>query len=201
MVFAPDTEMNLAAAVELVNTARRRDGHDAMATTEDVTEFYTRWSYTARHDGDAAELAGVRDARDQIAALWDVDRDTAAPVLNDLLARGGAVPFLTRHGDVDWHLHGTAPDASLATVLLVETAMAMADVVRTGEYDRLQRCAADDCDAVLVDLSRNRSRRFCDVNGCANRAHVAAYRARRAGHVRHGDVVTTPDLERTTPPR
>ena len=123
----------------------------------------------------------MRDARDQIAALWDVDRDTAAGVLNTMLARGGAVPYLTRHDDLDWHLHGTAPHSPLATVLLVETAMAMADVVRSAEYDRLQRCEADDCDAVLVDLSRNRSRRFCDVNGCANRAHVAAYRARRAG--------------------
>jgi predicted RNA-binding Zn ribbon-like protein len=184
--------MSIAAAVEVVNTARRRDGHDALATTDDVAEFYTRWGYTARHDGDAAELAAMRDARDQIAALWDVDRDTAAGVLNEMLARGGAVPFLIRHDDLDWHLHGTAPDAPLATVLLVETAMAMSDVVRSAEYDRLQRCEADDCDAVLVDLSRNRSRRFCDVNGCANRAHVAAYRARRARGttLRHGDVVT-----------
>jgi predicted RNA-binding Zn ribbon-like protein len=101
-------------------------------------------------------------------------------MVNEMLARGQAVPSLARHGDVDWHLHGTASDAPLWTVILVETAMAMADVVRGNEYDRLEHCAADDCDAVLVDLSRNRSRRFCDVNGCANRAHVAAYRARRA---------------------
>ena len=129
---------------------------------------------------DADELAAVRDARTQIAALWDVDRDTAAGVLNEMLTHGGAVPFLARHDSIDWHLHGTAPHAPLGTVMLVETAMAMADVVRSDEYDRLQRCAADDCEAVLVDLSRNRSRRFCDVNGCANRAHGAAYRARRS---------------------
>lgn len=180
MVFAHDTEANLAAAAELVNSARRRDGHDAMATTDDVSEFYTRWGYSVRHDGDGTELAAVRDARDQIAELWEVDRDTAAPLLNAMLARGGAVPFLVRHDELDWHLHGTEPDAPLGTVMLVETAMAMIDVVRSNEYDRLQHCAADDCDAVLVDLSRNRSRRFCDVNGCANRAHVAAYRSRRA---------------------
>ena len=135
--------------------------------------------YSVRHDGDEAELAAVRDARDQIAGLWEVDRDAAAPMLNEMLARGHAVPFLIRHDALDWHLHGTAPDAPLGTVMLVETAMAMADVVRSNEYDRVQHCAAPDCDAVLVDLSRNRSRRFCDVNGCANRAHVAAYRARR----------------------
>ena len=194
MVFAPDTEMSIAAAVEMVNTARRRDGRDAMATVEEVAEFATRWGYSARLAGDESELAAVRDARDQIAEFWDVDRDAAAGLANEMLARGGAVPYLTRHDDLDWHLHGTAPGAPLATVLLVETAMAMSDVVRSAEYDRLQRCEADDCDAVLVDLSRNRSRRFCDVNGCANRAHVAAYRARQARTprtptLRHGDVV------------
>ena len=182
MVFAPDTELNLLAAVELVNTASRRDGLDAMATPEDLTEFYDRWGYTARHVGDEPELAAVRDAREQIARLWDLDRDAAVPLLNELLARGRAVPALVRHDGYDWHLHATEPDDPLGTIMLVETAMAMADVVRGNEYDRLQRCAADDCDAVLVDLSRNRSRRFCDVNGCANRAHVAAYRARRAEH-------------------
>ncbi|MEZ0448677.1 CGNR zinc finger domain-containing protein [Cellulomonas sp. ICMP 17802] len=180
MVFAPDTEMNLGAAVDLVNTARRRDGRDALATVEDLSEFYRRWGYTVRHDEDADELAGVRAARARVAALWDVDRDTAVPLLNEMLDRGGAVLHLVRHDDLDWHLHATGPDTPLATVILVETAMAMVDVVRTDEYDRLQHCEADDCDAVLVDLSRNRSRRFCDVNGCANRAHVAAYRARRS---------------------
>src|SRR3954453_1262316 len=123
-----------------------------MTTTDDVAEFYARWGYTVRHDGDAAELAAVREARDQIAALWEVDRDGAAALLNEMLARGGAVPFLARHDDLDWHLHGTAPDAPLATVMLVETAMAMTDVVRSAEYDRLQHCEAPDCDAVLVDL-------------------------------------------------
>jgi hypothetical protein len=36
-----------------------------------------------------------------------------------------------------------------------------------------------DCDQVLVDLSRNRSERYCDARTCGNRVHVAAYRARR----------------------
>jgi len=35
------------------------------------------------------------------------------------------------------------------------------------------------CGGVLVDLSKNRSKRFCDA-GCGNRAAVNAYRARRA---------------------
>ncbi len=57
--------------------------------------------------------------------------------------------------------------------------MALVDVVRGDDLHRLRVCAAPDCDAVLIDLSRNSSRRFCDTGNCANRTHVAASRARR----------------------
>jgi predicted RNA-binding Zn ribbon-like protein len=59
-------------------------------------------------------------------------------------------------------------------------AMALADLIRVGELRRLKICAASDCEAVLVDLSRNRSRMFCDTGNCGNRQHVAAYRERRS---------------------
>jgi predicted RNA-binding Zn ribbon-like protein len=63
--------------------------------------------------------------------------------------------------------------------MAVEAAMALVDVVRSGELERLRVCDADDCDDVVIDLSRNRSRRYCD-SGCGNRTNVAAYRARKA---------------------
>ncbi|GEL94411.1 CGNR zinc finger domain-containing protein [Cellulomonas composti] len=179
MVFARDTEANLRAAVELVNSDRRRDGHDAMSTVADLDAFYARWGYSGRHDRDDDELAQVRATRERLGRLWEVDRDEAAELVNAILREAEAVPFLTRHDAMDWHLHATVPSAPLATVMLVETAMGVVDVVRSDEYERMRRCAGEDCTAVLVDLSRNRSRRFCDVNSCGNRANVAAYRARR----------------------
>ena len=60
-----------------------------------------------------------------------------------------------------------------------EVPLLLLDVVRLEALDRLRICAATGCGDVLVDVSRNRSRRFCGV-GCANRTNVAAYRARRA---------------------
>jgi predicted RNA-binding Zn ribbon-like protein len=86
---------------------------------------------------------------------------------------------LTKHDDWDWHLHVTEPEASLAHRMGAEAAMAFVDLVRTNDLDRLRHCAADDCDAVLVDLSRNKSRRYCSTGNCGNRMNVAAYRARR----------------------
>jgi len=55
----------------------------------------------------------------------------------------------------------------------------LTDVIRRKGLSRLQTCAADSCHDVLVDLSKNRSRRFCSTS-CANRTNVAAYRARQA---------------------
>ena len=59
-----------------------------------------------------------------------------------------------------------------------DIAIALADAVVDGEASRIGPCSAVDCDALFVDLSRNRSKRFCDRGNCANRTHVAAYRAR-----------------------
>ena len=60
----------------------------------------------------------------------------------------------------EWHLHLASVDAPLAQRMGAEMAMSLADLVRVGELRRLKTCAADDCDAVLIDLSRNRSRIF-----------------------------------------
>jgi predicted RNA-binding Zn ribbon-like protein len=99
--------------------------------------------------------------------------------VNKLLLESDARPQLTEHDDWGWHIHATAPDAPLAQRIAAEAAMSFADLVRLEELDRLRICDADDCQAVLVDLSRNHSRRYCDTGNCGNRQHVAAYRARR----------------------
>jgi len=56
--------------------------------------------------------------------------------------------------------------------------MAMIDVIRTEEMSRLGVCADQGCQSLVLDLSRNRSRRFCST-ACGNRNAVAAYRARK----------------------
>ena len=98
--------------------------------------------------------------------------------VNRMLEDGGALPRLVAHDGWGYHLHATPPDAPLADRMAVEAAMALVDVVRQGELDRLRVCDADDCADVLVDLSRNRSRRYCGTT-CRNRVNVAAFRARQ----------------------
>jgi predicted RNA-binding Zn ribbon-like protein len=178
-MFAHDTEWGLAAAAALVNTAI--GDAELLPDVDSLDRFLRASGYSGRRDLDVAELEQVHALRPRLSALWserDVDRVAAA--VNDLLAQAHARPFLSRHDGWPWHLHLNPADAPLASRMAAESAMAFADLIRVDALDRLGFCAADDCDAVLVDLTRNRSRRFCDTGNCANRQHVKAYRARRA---------------------
>jgi predicted RNA-binding Zn ribbon-like protein len=99
--------------------------------------------------------------------------------VNDLLEESNARPWLTDHAG-GWHLHVSRADAPVPHRVAAQIAFAFADLVRLGETERLRRCLAPGCQSVLVDLSRNRSRLYCDTGNCGNRQHAAAYRARQA---------------------
>jgi predicted RNA-binding Zn ribbon-like protein len=175
VLFGDDTDASLLAAAALVNSA---GPPDALTTVAELDAFYAEHRYTGTRTGDEAELAAVRALRAPLRALLTSDRDTAVALVNRVLARYEFRPQLVRHDDLDYHLHPTADGTPLADRIAVETAMAMVDVIRADEMRRLSVCADPTCDGVVVDLSRNRSRRFCST-ACGNRVAVAAYRARR----------------------
>jgi len=174
VVFAHDTEVALQAAVKIADSALEPD---TLTTVADLDRIWDAFGYTGRHDRTQAELDAVRAVRPRLRALLTADRDEAVELVNQTLSEARAVPQLVRHGDVDWHIHGVDGQAPLATRILVETAMAMIDVIRADEMSRLAVCADDTCRGVVLDLSRNRSKRFCSPT-CGNRNAVAAYRTR-----------------------
>ena len=175
MLFAYDTECSLRSAVALVNSAEEPD---TLTSVEQLDSWFDEHRFTGRHDSDDAELESVRALRPVLRELLTAGRDRAAELVNELLADAQAVPQLRRHDGLDWHIHAVASDAPLARRVAVEVAMAMIDLIRMDELSRLAVCADDRCDGLVLDLSRNRSRRYCSTT-CANRNAVAAYRARR----------------------
>ena len=174
-MFAHDTEAALLAAVALVNSA---EPPDTLTTTAELDAFFAAHRYTGGRAHDDAELAAVRALRAPLRALLTADRDEAAARTNRILTERRAVPQLVRHDGWDYHLHATDPSAPLADRIAVDTAMAMVDIVRADELSRLAVCADETCDGLVLDLSRNRSRRYCSA-ACGNRIAVAAYRARK----------------------
>jgi predicted RNA-binding Zn ribbon-like protein len=177
VIFAHDTEVALNGAVALINTDSS-DG-ELLPTVAVLDQFVAQQGWTGRRTHDRRELAQVQALRPRLRALWTADKDDAVVMVNHLLSESNALPQLVKHGEWDYHLHAASADAPLAERMAVEAAMAVVDVIRMDELDRLQVCGADDCEDVLVDLSKNHSRRFCGTT-CANRTHVAAYRARRS---------------------
>jgi len=173
MVLSHDTARDIVAAAALVNTASRGE--------EMLTDLGALEVFLDKH-GFSGELRQVRALRPKLRAAWQAtDIDAVVALANGLLRDAHARPWLIDHDGWGWHLHVTALDAPLVDRLAAEAGMALADMIRSGELDRLRICAAADCDAVLVDLTRNRSRIYCDTGNCGNRQHVAAYRARQRG--------------------
>lgn len=179
MLFAHDTEIALNAAVALVNT--EQPDADELPDVAALDRFVGEWGWTGSRRRDRAELAQVRALRPRLRALWHTDEDGVVAAVNTMLRDAQALPQLVRHDEWDYHLHATPSDAPLADRMMVEAAMALVDVVRSRELDRLRICDAPGCDDVVVDLSKNRSRRYCGTS-CSNRVNVAAFRARRADH-------------------
>ncbi len=181
MHFAPDTELTLEFTVALADTmpTATRSGDDELTTVDQLDALVDRWKWSGRRDHDERELRGVREIRDLLPALWTLPTDEAVVIINKMLADAHALPHLYRHDDFDWHLHATAPDAPFAERMRVEIALALVDVIRSGETNRLRACGADDCDGLFVDLSRNGSKRYHSVR-CGNRMNTIAFRERRA---------------------
>ncbi len=176
MTFAHDTTAALVLAADLVNTGELTD-------VGALEVFLDKHLVEPRRRATPADLDAVGSLRPRLRAVWQAAAtEDLAALINDLLRDSGARPWLTDHGGGwGWHLHVTGHEAALKDRIAAQAAFALADLVRLGEAGRLRVCAAPDCDAVLVDLSKNRSRLYCDTGNCGNRQHVAAYRERRAG--------------------
>ena len=181
MIFSHDTELTLRAGCVLINT-ERVDG-EQLGDLGALDAYLDSFGWTGRRDHDSAELKSVLRLRERLGGIWAAadDEEAAVAQVNALLSDTKAQPWLTRHPEMpEWHLHLASVSDPLWQRMGAEMAMALADLIRIGELRRLKVCAASDCDAVLVDLSRNRSGKFCDTGNCGNRQHVAAYRERRA---------------------
>jgi predicted RNA-binding Zn ribbon-like protein len=103
---------------------------------------------------DAGALRGLRDAADEGLIRVEIHEDGRA------LAR---------------------PAQQGIPALFARLLAAVADSQCAGTWERLKACAAEDCQWAFYDSSRNRSRTWCSMEVCGNRAKTRAYRARLSG--------------------
>lgn len=173
--------------VAFLNSAHLPDGDDHLADDRAAT-WLEQWLTDACEvaaaglvapTGAPAELLALREGMRQLAAVnCGARADPAvvaeaeavlrrAPLLVDLA--GGGRPRLT-----------TADGADACGRALAVSVDAYLALRASGEWLRLKVCGSPDCRWAFVDGTRNRSRRWCDMAGCGNRAKNRAWRHRQA---------------------
>ncbi|WP_300342542.1 CGNR zinc finger domain-containing protein [Nesterenkonia sp.] len=190
-MFNAEISRALIAAADLINTAEglksakhtpdTLNGVDGLKTFLGEREPELEWPSSAAN---RKQLEKVRDLRSSLRDIW-----TSAPItepqelekVNELLQ--GVGTRLVRgeeDGESVFREEPIPVSSQISDVMTATIAAALAHLVVAEETGRLRICRGDDCETAIVDLTRNRSKLFCDFGNCANRAHVRAYRARQA---------------------
>ncbi|MBO4205190.1 CGNR zinc finger domain-containing protein [Micromonospora echinofusca] len=170
----------LGTITALVNTSPHVNGSEELPDGDALRRFVTERIITEVAPPTNADVEPVHRVRARLAAIFVAPDDQARNrLINDALANATVTPRVVEHDDLGVHLHFFPPYASLAEHLNADCAMALAFLLVAGEGSRLRTCAAPDCNRVLVDFSRNRSRAYCDSRTCGNRVNAAAFRARQ----------------------
>ena len=126
-----------------------------------------------------ADRAPVLDLHRRLRTALTAEDDRATvDALNGLLREHPVSPQISGHDASDWHLHLDRADLPtverMAAILVMGLVTALLD---TG-VGRRGICGRPDCGDVFIDVSPGGTRRYCGTP-CANRANVAAHRARR----------------------
>jgi predicted RNA-binding Zn ribbon-like protein len=124
----------------------------------------------------ALALRGAVDALFRAAARRRRPDSAALELLNHELGRALARSQVVRDGDAFawvWAEGGRALDSMLWPV-----ARSAADLLTGGELGAVRICAGRDCSRLFLDASRNRTRRWCDMRTCGNRAKARRHQAR-----------------------
>ena len=132
--------------------------------------------------------AALLDARRVRAALRQLSehgagteraRAGAAAEINRVLERSAG----TRRIEVDpsgAFARTFVPGGDAFGGLLLPIVESASDSLVAGDLARVRRCAAAGCARVYLDVTRNHSRRWCDMRDCGNRAKAARHRLRRS---------------------
>lgn len=172
MNFSHYTDQTASLAADLANLYQDSpEGVPAAAVEQLLAGYEIEAALDPAHVARLGELAGILRA-----VFAAPDAHTGAGLLNDLLARTRALPWISEH-DGDPHLHFGPQEADVVDRVAATTAMSLAVVLCDYGVERLGQCAAVDCADVFIDTSRSAQRRFCS-QGCANRTNVREHRAR-----------------------
>jgi predicted RNA-binding Zn ribbon-like protein len=171
--------VNTELVQDFVNSRELRPPVETLATPEQLADWLQRRGLLEPgapvSEAELAEAVRVREAlRDVLSAKVgsEVDLAAATAEIDDAARRAGLeVRFDPTCPRVEPTVRGVRGAIGR---ILVEVYDEMVD----GVWERMKACKADDCRWAFLDTSKNRSRGWCSMDSCGNRAKVHAYRQR-----------------------
>lgn len=125
-------------------------------------------------DDDLAAAIELREAIYRTVTARLEDRPLR-PADVDLINEWASQPQLTPRL---LHKDGVRREGAPAQ-LLASVAADLADLLAGTDIDNVKRCTHPDCTRLYLDNSRAKSRHWCDMETCGNKAKVQAFRARQ----------------------
>ena len=152
---------------ELINTLDVEDDEDQLDSA------WLKDNGLADGDVSDRDVDRTRALREALRDLLDDHAENPTAELNEIAAGAPLIVALDEQGRAHLHPAGDGFAVIAARVLaIVERAQA------DGTWERMKACAADTCRWAFYDHSRNRSRQWCDMAVCGNRAKARSYRRR-----------------------
>lgn len=173
------SEAEAELLVAFVNTLDLEAGTDAIAEPRALATWVEAnapgVAATATDAGDRRRLLALRES---LRALLRANNggEAGPEALEPLREAAGRSSYRAA-------LHGgrlaIEPAGAGLQPLEARLLLAVERLQRGGAWPRLKACPADDCEWAFFDTSRNRSRTWCSMEECGNKAKTRRYRARR----------------------
>ena len=163
-------------ALDLLNT--QLCGHERLVSPDDLARWFVEAGLTDHPPPiSRRDLDDARELREALRpALLGSDGLAVAAVAEGWLDRAPGRLCV----EPDTLQPRFTPGARTSRCLLVTVVLDALDLVRETP-GRVRECADPACPTVYLDLSRNRSRRWCSMETCGARAKASAYYRRHRG--------------------
>ncbi|HTJ83666.1 MAG TPA: ABATE domain-containing protein [Polyangiaceae bacterium] len=181
-------------ALDFANTVSNRhtdEPTERLARWDDVVSFAEQTSLISRAAGRRLRAWGQEDPRrgerlrkevvelrEALYAIFAAVAEERRPAPEDLTVLNAWLRELKLGAALDWEW-GEGPDAPTAFVAPI--LRAAVDLATGRERARVRMCEASDCVWLFLDASKNRSRRWCDMNQCGNREKARRFHERAKG--------------------
>jgi predicted RNA-binding Zn ribbon-like protein len=134
----------------------------------------------ARRPGEAEQvLKGAVELREAIYRIFSAIAAESSPPAADVDALNAALAEALTHlrlfPAADLFVWDWVGDAGALDRMLWPVAWSAADLLTLEDLDRVGECQGEGCGWLFMDMSRNRSRRWCDMGDCGNRAKARRY--------------------------